>query len=259
LSVTTEIDGQVLVVTIDRPKANAIDVATSRALASAFDGFAAAPELRVAVVTGAGSRFFSAGMDLKSAAAGENELTDFGPGGFAGLWCLLALDKPVIAAVNGLAVGGGFELALAADIIVAAPQAEFFLPEMSVGNMADAGGVQRLPRRVPYHLAMEMLLAGRRLGAEEGRAFGLVNRIGGIDPLPAALDLARTIAAGAPLSAQAIKQVVRETARMTEGEAMRAVLLERRFPAYTRMLASEDYQEGPRAFAEKRPPAWKGR
>src|SRR3954449_4041127 len=165
--VRMEVDGGVLVVTLDRPKANAIDVATSRALHSAFDRLARDEALRVAVLTGAGQRFFSAGWDLKAAASGEAIDADHGPGGFAGLTELFDLDKPVIAAVNGLALGGGFELALAADLIVAAEHAEMALPEARLGIVPDSGGLLRLPRLLPPALATEMLMTGRRLTAAE--------------------------------------------------------------------------------------------
>lgn len=259
VGVRSEIDGHVLLITIDRPKANAIDVATSRELTAAFDRLAGDPELRVAVLTGGGERFFSAGMDLRSAAQGENELADFGPGGFAGIWRMLELDKPVVAAVNGMAVGGGFELVLASDLIVATERAEFFFPEARVGNVADAGGVQRLPRRVPHHVAMDLLLTGRRMGAAEALHHGLVNRVVERDVVAAALEVARVVAAGAPLSVQATKQVVRGLSGLSDAEAMRALRQERRFPAYVAMLASEDFVEGPRAFSENRDPVWKGR
>ncbi len=162
-----ERDPPILIVTLDRPKANAIDAATSQALGKVFVDFRDDDDLMVAVMTGGGEKFFSAGWDLKAAAGGEPADADFGPGGFAGLTELWDLNKPVIAAINGIAVGGGLELALACDLILAAEHAEFWFPETFHGIMADAGGVQRLPRRVPHHIAMELLLTGRRMGAEE--------------------------------------------------------------------------------------------
>jgi len=244
---------------LDRPKANAIDRATSAALGEAFVAFRDDPDLRVAIVTSAGDRFFSAGWDLKAGAEGEHERMDYGPGGFAGLTELFDLAKPVIAAVNGLAIGGGFELALAADLILAADHAEFALPEGRIGNVADAGGVQRLPRRLPYAVAMEMLFTGRRMGAAEAARWGLVNAV-----VPAAVlrerawSLARTIAEAAPLSIQATKEVVRETAGLSVRDAFRTVR-EGRYPTYERMLGSADRREGILAFAEKRPPRFQGR
>ena len=255
--IRTERDGAVVVITIDRSKANAIDAATSRELGDAFVGFRDDPALRVAIVTGAGDRFFSAGWDLKAAAAGEEE--DFGAGGFAGLTELFDLEKPVIAAVNGLAAGGGFELALACDLIVAVREAELFLPEVNLGFVPDAGGVLRLPRRLPRAIAMEMLLTGRRMTAEEAARWGLVNRVvdtGGA--LDAARELADRIVEAAPLAVRAVKAVVAATECLPAEEAY-ARLRDGSVEAYGRMLRSEDADEGPRAFAEGRPPVWKGR
>ena len=250
----------ILEVVIDRPKANAIDAVTSRRMGEVFAAFRDDPDLHVAIVTGAGDRIFSAGWDLKAAVEkGESEDTDQGVGGFAGLTEMFDLYKPVIAAVNGLAIGGGFELVLACDLVVAAEHAEFALPETAVGVVADTGGVQRLPRRIPYHIAMELLLTGRRMSATEAVHHGLVNAV---TPKNRAMDrareLARVIAAGAPLSVRATKELVRGTEMMSIEEAMRAIHA-RAFPIYAAMLKSEDRAEGPRAFAEKRKPVWKGR
>jgi len=253
--VRTEVRGAVLEVTIDRPPANAIDATTSRELGEAFAALRDDPTLRAAVVTGGGDRFFSAGWDLKAAAAGDDE--DFGPGGFAGLTELFDLDVPVIAAVNGMAVGGGFELALACDLIVAVPDAELFVPEVNLGFVPDAGGVVRLPRRLPRALAMELLLTGRRMGADEAHRHGLVNRVVEPDDLMRTVrDLADRIAAAAPLATRAVKAVVRAVEGLGTQEAYAAMGAT---PAYREMLASEDAAEGPRAFAEGRPPVWQGR
>ena len=175
-SVNYEIHGEVVLITLDRPKANAIDVKTSYELGEAFIRFRDDYNLRAAVITGAGDRFFCGGWDLKAASKGEAIDADFGPGGFAGLTELWDLNKPVIAAVNGLAVGGGFELALATDLIIASTSAEFFVPEATLGLIPDSGGVLRLPRRLPKPVAMDMLMTGRRMGVEEAKHYGLVNR-----------------------------------------------------------------------------------
>ena len=253
--VRLDIDGGVLAVTLDRPKANAIDVATSRALHAAFDRLQRDDALRVAVVTGAGDRFFSAGWDLK---AGEAIDADHGPGGFAGLTEFFDLDKPVIAAVNGLALGGGFELALAADLMIAADTAEFALTEVGLGMVADSGGVLRLPDRLPRAVAAEMLLTGRRMGAAEAKQWGLVNDVVPAAELPAAAnELAQRICAGAPLAVAAVKEILRETATLDVQSGFR-LLRSGVLPAYQAMLTSADAEEGPRAFAEKRPPQWTG-
>jgi crotonobetainyl-CoA hydratase len=246
-----------LEVTIDRPKANAIDSATSRELGDAFIGFRDDPELLVAIVTGAGERFFSAGWDLKAAAAGDPE--DFGSGGFAGLTELFDLEKPVIAAVNGYAAGGGFELALACDLALASATAEFSLPEVNRGFVPDAGGVLRLPKRVPRPLAMELLLTGRALGAEEAARWGLVNRVVDAERLmPEARGLADLIASGAPLAIRAVKAIVAATEELPVEQGYESMRTGR-IPAYDRVLSSEDAEEGPRAFAEKRDAVWRGR
>ena len=252
-------EGPVLVITLDRPKANAIDVATSRALYLAFDRLRSDPGLRVAVLTGAGERFFSAGWDLKAAALGEEIAADHGPGGFAGLTEFFDLGKPVIAAVNGLAFGGGFELVLAADLVVAAEHAEFALTEVTLGLVPDAGGLLRLPARLPRPVAVEWLLTGRRIGAAEAARWGLVNRVvPAADLMPAALDLARAICAAAPLSVAAALEIMRETEGASVAEGYR-IMRGGGLPAYQAMLDSDDAREGARAFAERRPPRWTGR
>jgi crotonobetainyl-CoA hydratase len=250
--------GAVLEVVLDRPKANAIDAPTSRAMGEAFATFRDDDELRVAIVTGAGERFFSAGWDLKAAAAGETPDADFGLGGFGGLQELPGLNKPVIAAVNGMAVGGGFELALSADLIIAAEHARFALPEIKAGQLADAATI-KLPRRIPYHVAMELLLTGRWLEAEEARRCGLVNDIvAAADLLARARELAALLAAGPPLVFAAIKEVVRESAHLRVQDAF-DLITNKRLPAVRTLYESEDAREGARAFAEKRQPGWKGR
>jgi crotonobetainyl-CoA hydratase len=254
--VTLTTDNGVLVITLDRPKANAIDVTTSNALYQAFTRLADDPRLRVGIVTGAGQRFFSAGWDLK---AGETIDADHGPGGFAGLTEYFTLDKPVIAAVNGLAIGGGFALALAADLVVAADHAEFALPEATLGTIPDSGGVLRLPHRLPAVIAAEMLFTGRRMGAAEAQRWGLVNRVApGPALLDAALELARHVCYAAPLAIAAIKEVTRATDGQPVPEAYRR-MRDGDLPRYRAMLTSADAREGPRAFAEKRAPVWRGR
>jgi crotonobetainyl-CoA hydratase len=253
------VEDGVLLVTLDRPPANAVDVATSRALYEAFRHLEADPALRIGVLTGAGTRFFSAGWDLKAAQAGEAVDADHGPGGFAGLTELFARRKPVVAAVNGLALGGGFELALAADLVVAAEHAELGLPEVTLGLVADSGGLLRLPRRLPRPVATELLLTGRRVGAAEALRWGLVSRVLPVERLlDGALDLARQVRAAAPLAVAAVLEVLRATATIDE-EAGFALMRSGDLPAYRQMLESEDAAEGPRAFAERRPPRWAGR
>ena len=256
--VTTKRDGGVLLVTLNRPKANAIDLATSRALGDTFKAFRDDGALRVAIVTGAGDRFFSAGWDLKAAAAGDAVDGDYGVGGFGGMQELPDLNKPLIAAVNGMAVGGGWELALSCDIVLAANTASFALPEIRAGTLADAASI-KLPKRMPYHVAMELLLTGRWLDAAEAKQWGVVNEIHPPDALlPRAWALARELAAGPPLVFAAIKEVVREAETMRAQDALNRVG-KRQFPTVDRLYDSEDQQEGARAFAEKRDPVWRGR
>jgi len=251
-------DGAILEVVLDRPKANAISAATSRIMGDAFAAFRDDPTLRVAIVTGAGEKFFSAGWDLKLAAEGEPPDADYGVGGFAGLQQLPNLNKPVIAAINGLAVGGGFELALSCDMIIAADHARFSLPEIKAGTLADAATV-KLPRRIPYHVAMDLLLTGRWMEAEEALRWGLVNEIVTPDRLlPRARELAALLASGPPLVFAAIKEVLRETQTLSAEQALTRIMA-RDFPTVARLYSSEDQLEGARAFAEKRAPVWQGR
>jgi crotonobetainyl-CoA hydratase len=251
-----EINDGVAVLTIDRPKANAIDAATSYAMGEAFLEFEHDPNVRVAIVTGAGERFFSAGWDLGAAGDGEAFDSDYGAGGFGGFTNLPNRRTPVIAAVNGMAVGGGFEIAMAADLIVAADHAQFFLPEAGLGILPDNGAV-RLPRLLPAHIAREMLLTGRRMGAEEAARWGLVNRIAPSgELLDVALSLAREVCWAAPLSVAAILDIERRTAHMDAIEAMDII---KDIPSYRAAIDSEDAREGTNAFSEKRSPVWKGR
>lgn len=247
----------VLTMTLNRPKANAINVATSKALYAAFTQLQDDPSLRVGIITGTG-RFFSAGWDLQSAVDGEAIDAHHGPGGFGGLTEYFSLGKPVIAAVNGLAMGGGFELALAADLIVASEDAQFALPEVKLGMVADSGGLLRLPKRLPRAIANELLLTGRRMGAAEAARWGLVNAVvPAAELLPAAMQMAQAIVEAAPLAVQAVKEVLRATENQALEDAY-STLRNGSLPSYRAMLQSADASEGPRAFAEKRAPRWTG-
>ena len=256
--VRVRIEGGILEVTIDRPKANAIDRATSIRLGEIFTDFRDNPELRVAIITGGGEKFFCAGWDLKAAAGGEEVDGDYGVGGFGGIQELENFNKPVICAVNGICCGGGFEIALCADIIIAADHATFALPEIRSGTVADAASV-KLPKRIPYHIAMEMLLTGRWLEVEEANRWGFVNEV-----VPAAglmeraWEVARLIESGPPLVYAAIKEVVREAEDMQFLPALKKIT-GREFATIDTLYSSEDQHEGALAFAEKRDPVWKGK
>jgi crotonobetainyl-CoA hydratase len=256
--IRTERRGKVLEVTIDRPKANAIDAATSRIMGETFAQFRDDPELRVAIITGAGEKFFCPGWDLKAAAEGEAPDSDYGVGGFGGLQELPGLNKPVIAAVNGIAFGGGFEIMISADIIIAAEHATFALPEINSGTLADAATI-KLPRRIPYHVAMELLFTGRRMDAKEARQWGIVNEIVPLANLmPRAHELAGLLADGPPLVFAAIKETVRETNHLSIQAAFDLVT-GRKLKTVDALYSSEDQKEGARAFAEKRKPQWQGK
>ncbi|HEU4380372.1 MAG TPA: enoyl-CoA hydratase-related protein [Hyphomicrobiaceae bacterium] len=254
--VLVEREGAILWITINRPASlNALNPLAHREVSAALDTFAAEPELRVAVLTGAGDRAFCVGSDLKSRA--ERNADDHPPTGFAGISHRFDLLKPVIAAVNGLALGGGTEIVAACDMAIAADHAEFSLPEPRVGLAAlGGGGLQRLARNMPLKHAMDLVLTGRRIGAAEAKAMGLIN-----DAVPAAelkarvRQVAEMIIAGAPLAIEASKQVMLESLEMGSLQgSLRAI-----YPAAQRMLASEDAKEGQRAFVEKRKPRWQGR
>jgi crotonobetainyl-CoA hydratase len=249
-------DGAVLEVTLDRPKANALDRNASRRLNEVFTSFRDDPALRIAIVTGAGERFFCAGWDLKAAAAGEKSDEDWGVGGFGGLNYPRNLDKPIIAAVNGIACGGGFEVVLGTDIIVMEEHARFALPEINVAVLADAGTI-KLRRRIPYHVAVEFLMTGRWMDATEAKHWGLTNHVvpkG--EALSKAREIARQLVAGPPLLFPAIKQLLRHTEMVAEHEAF---AVHDALHAVQRVIQSDDLKEGAQAFAEKRTPRWQGR
>jgi len=255
-AVRTTRRGAVLEVVLDRPKANAIDAPTSRAMGRVFAQFRDDPELRVAILTGAGEKFFSAGWDLKTAGDGDN---DFGVGGFGGLIGLFDLEKPVIAAVNGYCAAGGLELAVACDILLAADHAVFFLSEATLGLTTDPSSIARLLRTMPRQLVLEMLYTGRRLDAHEAVEAGLALRMAPMHKLmDEARALADRIAASAPLSVRFMKQVANRAGHLAPADAW-ALRAKGELPMYRIVNESEDAKEGPAAFAEKRAPRWKGR
>ncbi len=256
-------NGQILEIKLNKPKVNAIDMNISRELGEAFVRLRDDPELAVAIITAAGERIFSAGWDLKAVESGEMQMDnwwedDYGPGGFAGLTELWDLNKPVIAAVNGLVIGGGVELVLACDLIIAADHVEFSMPELPLGMVPDAGAIQRLHRRLPYNKAMEMYLLGERMSATEAASYGLINKVVSTDQL---MDTARAWAEKltkvAPLALQSVKELL----RAIEGDTIQAAFETMRtgdLPIYRQLLKSEAAQEGVSAFVEKRDAKFKG-
>jgi crotonobetainyl-CoA hydratase len=256
--VTTRVQGAVLEVTLDRPKANAIDLVTSRIMGLIFRDFRDDDSLRVAILRAAGDKFFCPGWDLKAAAAGDAVDGDYGVGGFGGLQELPNLNKPVIAAVNGICCGGGLELALSCDLILASATATFALPEIRSGTVADAASI-KLPKRIPYHVAMDLLLTGRWFDADEALRWGLLKEITAPEALlPRAWEVARVLESGPPLVYAAIKEVVREAEALRFQDALNRVT-KRQLATVDRLYGSEDNREGARAFAEKRDPVWQGR
>ncbi|MEP1441757.1 MAG: carnitinyl-CoA dehydratase, partial [Hyphomicrobiales bacterium] len=248
-------EGGVFEVTLDRPKANAIDLTTSRIMGEAFAEFRDDAEQRVAIITGAGEKFFCPGWDLKAAADGDEVDGDYGVGGFGGLQELRDLNKPVIAAVNGICCGGGLELALSADIILAADHASFALPEILSGTVADAASV-KLPKRIPYHVAMEMLLTGRWIDVEEAHRWGMINQIhSSADLMAKTWEMARLLASGPTLVYAAIKEIVRDSEDSKFQDSMNRIT-KRQLATVDVLYGSEDNLEGAKAFAEKRDPVW---
>jgi enoyl-CoA hydratase len=250
--VLTEAHGGILLITLNRPDArNAVNAAVSRLVADALDRLDAEPELQVGILTGAG-KGFCAGMDLKAFVTGERPYVE--GRGFAGI-AERGARKPLIAAIEGFALAGGFEVALACDLIVAARGARLGIPEAKRGLVAAGGALIRLPRRIPYHLAMELALTGDPIDAERAHAMGLVNRLaepGGA--LAAARELAAAVAANAPLALEVSKRIVAAAGNWSEAEAWA-----RQRELADPVFASEDAREGATAFAEKRAPEWKGR
>ncbi|SRR6266480_381063 len=252
--------GRIAYITINRPEVlNALHYDTNAELSVAFDDFKQDEESWVAIMTGAGTRAFSAGNDLKATAAATakgGKLPEFNERvRFGGITSSFMCDKPIIAAVNGIAVGGGFEIALACDLIIAADHARFGLPEPRVGLVAGAGGMHRLPQQIPLKQAMGMVLTGRQITAQEAYSMGLVNAVVPIVDLMATAERwANDILECSPLSVRLTKAAVLTGLNMPVEEAMQADR-----PRLARLLTSEDFIEGPRAFAEKRKPQWKGR
>jgi crotonobetainyl-CoA hydratase len=251
-------NGQILEITIDRPKANAIDAASSREMGRLFTDFRDDPDLSVAILTGAGDKFFSAGWDLKAVAAGEEYFGDFGEGGFGGFAELKGLLKPVICAVNGMAVGAGFEMLLRADFVIAAEHARFMLPEVRIGVAPDIASIM-LPKLLPRQKALEILMMGRQYSAQELGFYGLVNEVVPAEQLmERARAFAQELLRAAPLSLAAVKESVHLTENLNFEESC-AALRSKTWPAFMRMIASEDSKEGAKAFVEKRQPEWIGK
>lgn len=256
-------------VILNRPPVNAIDLQTSCDLYEAFQQIQQDPEIYVGIITAAGDKVFSAGWDLKEFADNGDDMLesaeyDLGPGGLGGISEFWGLKKPIIAAVNGKAIGGGFEMLLAADLILAAEHVQFWLPEVKLGFLPDGGGLQRLPKRLPYNIAAELMLTGRRMGAQEAKHYGLVNEVISSEQLlPRAHEIAEQIAEGAPLSLQALKETMAATAPLNIEQSFQMTRQTWQgnsgLPMFEAMLSSDDYLEGSRAFAEKRLPIYKGR
>ena len=249
--VKTKIEGSILEITIDRPKANAIDAKTSIMLGNIFADFRDNPKLKVAIITGGGEKFFSAGWDLKAVNEGEAADADYGVGGFGGLQELPNMNKPIIAAVNGIACGGGFEIMISADIIIAAEHATFALPEINVAVVADAATI-KLRSRIPYHVAVEFLMTGRWMDVKEAKHWGLVNEIVKTnDLLKRAWEIADKISKGPNLIYSSIKEVLRETENEKEIPSFKIL---RSLESVKKVYGSEDLKEAASTFVKKTDP-----
>ena len=252
--IKTKIEGSILEVTIDRPKANAINAKTSIILGDIFADFRDNPKLKVAIITGGGEKFFSAGWDLKAVNEGESADADYGVGGFGGLQELPNMNKPIIAAVNGIACGGGFEIMISADIILAVDYATFALPEINVGVIADAATI-KLRRRIPYHVAVEFLMTGRWMDVKEAKHWGLINEIvESNNLLNRAREIAAQIANGPNLIYSSIKEVLRETENEKEIPSFKIL---KSLDTVKKVYNSEDLLEGASSFVKKTNPKWK--